>query len=81
MGMQLGSAVAANELIRHQNQQADRVSLQLLHEAGYEIDQSFLARNTVDHKGKAMETPYTTRALNLLADLGAWNAANMVHSE
>jgi hypothetical protein len=78
-GMVLGTAIAASDMQRRENQQADRVSLQLLHQAGYDINQSFLARNAVVHKGKSEGLPYTVRAENLLADVGNWNAAALVH--
>jgi hypothetical protein len=78
-GMVIGTAIAANEMQRRTREQADRVSLALLHEAGYDINQSFQARNAIVHKGKTDVLPYTLRAENLLADIGDWNAPALVH--
>jgi len=80
-GMSLGTAIAASEMQRRENQQADRVSLLLLEQAGYDVNQSFLARNAVVHKGKSDVLPYTIRAENLLADIGNRNAAALVHTD
>lgn len=76
-GLGLGSYIAESELQRHANQQADRVSLQLLHQAGYDIAQSFIGRNAADHKGDGAATPYSARAVSLLTEVGNWKAAEL----